>query len=106
MYRITGLYLKLVSLVLRNDSKYDLTKSSGTQYAQSILDTGNGLYYLDKGKNICPEKTVNKKIQSVSVFGIFRDRQDKLWIGTYGDGIYVFDKSNLPSPVVKSEESF
>lgn len=58
------------------------------------VGTVRGLYYLDKGKNICPEKTVNKKIQSVSVFGIFRDRQDKLWIGTYGDGIYVFDKSN------------
>lgn len=58
------------------------------------VGTVRGLYYLDKGKNICPEETVNKKIQSVSVFGIFRDRQDKLWIGTYGDGIYVFDKSN------------
>lgn len=58
------------------------------------VGTVRGLYYLDKGKNICPEKTVNKKIQNVSVFGIFRDRQDKLWVGTYGDGIYVFDKLN------------
>lgn len=65
-------------------------RSSGVDFVGHV----RGLYYLDKGKNICPEKTVNKKIQSVSVFGIFRDRQDKLWIGTYGDGIYVFDKSN------------
>lgn len=38
-----------------------LTKSSGTQYAQSILDTGNGLYYLDN---------INKKLMTFQENGV------------------------------------
>ena len=38
-----------------------LTKSSGTQYAQSVLDTGNGLYYLDN---------INKKLMTFQENGV------------------------------------
>ena len=56
-----------------------------------LVGTVRGLYHV-KEASLHPVLNVNRAIGGLSVYGILRDKQGKLWIGTYGNGIYVFDK--------------
>lgn len=38
------------------------------------------------------EDAITRQLSDRSVYGILRDRQGKLWIGTYGGGITIFDQ--------------
>ena len=42
----------------------------------------------------------------MSVYGVLHDRQGKLWIGSYGSGIFVFDKDNKCVIQLLSENGF
>ncbi|MFT3739898.1 MAG: two-component regulator propeller domain-containing protein [Breznakibacter sp.] len=50
--------------------------------------------YTYTGNEIHIEKAINDQLPDRSVYGILRDRQGKLWVGTYGGGIAVFDRNN------------
>jgi len=50
----------------------------------------DGIYTLRRGKVIREEK-LNNTLARQSVHGIRRDRQGKLWVATYENGIYLFD---------------
>ena len=50
----------------------------------------DGIYSLRHGKVIREEK-LNSVLARQSVHGIRRDRQGKLWVATYENGIYLFD---------------
>lgn len=53
------------------------------------IGTQNGLYSWQDGK-ITEEKEINKQLPDIMVHGIQRDRQGKLWLGTFGKGLIVF----------------
>lgn len=53
------------------------------------IGTQNGLYSWENGK-IIEEKEINKQLPDIMIHGIQRDRQGKLWLGTFGKGLNVF----------------
>ncbi|WP_291530321.1 hybrid sensor histidine kinase/response regulator transcription factor [Bacteroides sp. UBA939] len=59
------------------------------------IGTEYGVYSYNNG-TLRKEDEINRLLPDRSVYGILRDRQGKLWIGTYGGGIAVLDKDNKP----------
>lgn len=55
------------------------------------MGTVLGLCSFD-GRTVRWEEELNRQLPEKSVCGILRDRQGKLWVGTYGWGIRVFDR--------------
>lgn len=49
-----------------------------------------GLYSYEDGR-LDKDERLNSQLPELSVYGIVRDRQGKLWVGTYSCGIVVFD---------------
>lgn len=45
--------------------------------------------FLGNGK-IIEEKEINEQLPDIMIHGIQRDRQGKLWLGTFGKGLIVF----------------
>jgi Signal transduction histidine kinase len=58
-----------------------------------LIGTANGLYRYTQGV-IHKEDYINNQLGEKSNYGILRDRQGKLWIGSFGEGISVFNKNN------------
>lgn len=52
------------------------------------------------------EKAINDRISNRSVYAVLHDRQGKLWIGSYGAGIFVFDSHNDNVVRLRSKEDF
>ena len=50
----------------------------------------DGIYSLRHGR-VTSEEQLNRALARQSVHGIRRDRQGKLWVATYENGIYLFD---------------
>lgn len=55
------------------------------------VGTEYGVYIYENGIATKEEK-VTGQLSDRSVYGIIHDSQGKIWIGTYGGGIFVFDK--------------
>lgn len=53
------------------------------------IGTQNGLYAWVNDK-ITEEKEINKQLPDLMIHGIQKDRQGKLWLGTFGKGLIVF----------------
>ena len=64
-----------------------------------------GLASYEKGI-LRREKEINNQISNLSVYGVLHDRQGKLWIGSYGSGIFVFGKDNKCVIQLLSENGF
>ena len=64
-----------------------------------------GLASYEKGI-LSREEEINNQISNLSVYGVLHDRQGKLWIGSYGSGIFVFDKDNKCVIQLLSENGF
>lgn len=65
-----------------------------------------GIYIYENGKAEKEEKITNQ-LSDRSVYGIVHDRQGKIWVGTYGGGISIFDKDfNLVRRLTINEEFF
>lgn len=60
---------------------------------QILVGAENGVYVYD-GEEAKPLDFVNKTINGVSVTGLLRDKQGKLWVATYGSGVFVFGNRN------------
>lgn len=54
------------------------------------ITASDGIYSLRHGKVVREDK-LNSVLARQSVHGIRRDRQGKLWVATYENGIYLFD---------------
>ncbi len=55
------------------------------------ITTADGIYMLKDGyAEEC--QPINNALNHLSAHGIRRDKQGKFWVGTYENGIYVFDK--------------
>jgi len=52
------------------------------------------------------ESEITGKLRDKSVYGIIIDNQGKLWVGTYGGGISVFDKDGRIVDQIDSESGF
>lgn len=58
------------------------------------IGTEYGIYTYRNGI-LNKEEALNSQLKErQSVYGILRDKQGKLWIGTYGEGLIVFDQYN------------
>lgn len=53
--------------------------------------TDNGLYSYYKGHYAYEEK-INNQLEDKVVFSFIRDQQGKIWIGTFGKGVHIFDE--------------
>lgn len=55
--------------------------------------TENELYSYMNG-HISDEQQLNDQLADRTIYSILRDKEGKLWVGTFGKGIYVFDQNN------------
>ena len=69
------------------------------------IGTVSGLYTYTNGM-VRKEEEINAPISNMSVYSVLHDRQGKLWVGTYGAGIYVFDTENKMVAHLVAEEGF
>lgn len=46
--------------------------------------------YSWENEKVIEEKDINKQLPDIMIHGIQRDRQGKLWLGTFGKGLIVF----------------
>jgi signal transduction histidine kinase/ligand-binding sensor domain-containing protein/DNA-binding response OmpR family regulator len=52
-----------------------------------------GLFSYKNGV-VQKEDSINRQLLDMTVYSVLRDRQGKLWVGTFGKGISIFDKDN------------
>lgn len=57
-----------------------------------ILIGSHGLYRYNNG-DIDEALEYNKTIGHLAIYNIIQDKTGNLWVGTYGNGIYIFDNS-------------
>lgn len=55
------------------------------------ITTSEGIYTLEDGHAV-PCQPINETLSQQSFHGIRRDKQGKLWVATFENGIYLFDK--------------
>lgn len=56
------------------------------------IGTETGVYSYE-GNKVKPEEAINNQLTDKMVHSILCDRQGKLWVGTFGKGIWVFDNT-------------
>ena len=64
-----------------------------------------GIYTYANGQ-LKKETQLDALLPDKSVYGILRDRQGKLWIGTYGGGIAIFDSNNKTVAKLNTSTNF
>ena len=57
------------------------------------VGTESGLYIYENGK-LEVAGFIQSQLPDTKIHGILRDKEDKLWIGTFGKGVSVFDPNN------------
>ncbi len=57
------------------------------------IGTQNGIYTYTNGK-LENQIEINNQLTTKSIYGVYRNKQGKLWVGTFGAGVFVFDKNN------------
>lgn len=58
------------------------------------VGTESGLYIYENGK-LEVAGFIQSQLPDTKIHGILRDKEDKLWIGTFGKGVSVFDPNNM-----------
>jgi signal transduction histidine kinase/DNA-binding response OmpR family regulator len=58
-----------------------------------LAGTNMGVFSYQHNR-FCSEVQINNQLNDRNIYGILRDRQGKLWVGTFGKGIFVFDADN------------
>lgn len=90
----------IFSLDISSGAVRRITEPENRNYANNIaimpdgkvlLGMQGGIFEYENGKITKLEKMSNA-FNNLIPNGIVVDRQGKLWIGTYGDGIFIFDK--------------
>ncbi|GHT58761.1 hybrid sensor histidine kinase/response regulator [Bacteroidia bacterium] len=69
------------------------------------IGANDGLYSCTEGL-IGKEDAINNQLSDRMIYSILRDRQGKLWVGTFGKGIFVFDKDNKLVIELNNETGF
>lgn len=61
-----------------------------------LIGADEGIYKYNNGNFVCWQEIQNQ-LPDRMVHGILRDKEGKLWIGTFGQGISIFNKNNKMS---------
>lgn len=69
------------------------------------IGTRNGIYIYSEGK-LEKESHISDQLTAQSVYGIRRDKQGNLWIGTYGAGIFIFDTRGTLTKHLSMQQGF
>ena len=64
-----------------------------------------GIYSYFEGV-LRKEDALTRQLRDKSVYGIVRDRQGKLWVGTYGGGIAIFNKDEQKVLSLNTDQNF
>ncbi len=72
-----------------NSTVFDTCRVGNRLY----IGTTNGLWQRDADGRLTERSDINRQMEVVIVHGVAVDREGKLWIGTFGDGLYVFTQS-------------
>lgn len=70
-----------------------------------LAGTFNGLYEL-KGSEFVKNTEISRQFNNLVVNGLTIDKQGKLWVGTYGDGVFVFAPNGKLTAHLQSEKGF
>ena len=69
------------------------------------IGTEENIYIYSEGV-IGKADNINCQMPDKSIYGILRDQQGKLWIGTYDGGISIFDKTGKLTTVLSTDHGF
>ena len=78
---------------------------SRTEDGRLLAGAQDGLYEYRQGCFIELD-SVNVLMHHLIPDGVVRDRQGKTWVGTYGGGVFVFDKDMKPLLQLRNEDGF
>lgn len=67
-----------------------------------LIATENGLYSCIN-HTVVFEQQINEQVGDKTIYSVLRDRQGKLWVGTFGKGIFVFDPANKLVDVINRD---
>lgn len=93
--------IERMPLDVRDLSVFTFFREDGKFWMGTVL----GLYTYSGGK-IHKETELNRQLEEKSVYGILRDRQGKLWVGTYGWGVKVFDRNRRVAAELNTDTGF
>ena len=68
----------------------DVNVMLSDKYGKVWIGTENGLYSYSKGE-LTKEENINRKLSCPYIQGLAMDRSGRLWIGTGGEGVFIFD---------------
>ncbi len=71
-----------------------------------LIGTTDGLYTSTDGRNATMRQAVTTQLEDKAVHGIIHDKRDNLWVGTFGKGLWVFDKSDSLLIKLRVDEGF
>lgn len=82
-----------------DNGSFSRIKSSGNKDIFTLYESddhkvfvgSHGLYIYENGE-IKEAVCYNKGLRQQAIYSIIQDSSGNLWVGTYGDGIYIFDK--------------
>jgi ligand-binding sensor domain-containing protein/serine phosphatase RsbU (regulator of sigma subunit) len=89
-------------LIYKGDDKltpldtFRITKNDGSEYSKIVIDrfsniylstTDNGVFKIDAKTRTIYNYTTNNGLNSNAIQCLYIDREDNLWIGTYGNGL-------------------
>lgn len=69
----------------------DVHAFCGTDDGKVWIGAGNTLYSYANGK-LHNETKINKELNGPVIYSLMQDSRERLWVGTLGKGIYVYDK--------------
>ena len=96
---------KVTRLKMSEDSNNYASSFYNLSNGKVLFGTQDGLYEYDSD-NINKLKDISSAISSLVPHGIAEDRQGKLWIGTYGNGVFIFDKNRKLTHHLESGKGF
>lgn len=59
-----------------------------------LIGTSDGLYTSTDGMHAELHRPITSQLEDKEINGIVHDKSGKLWIGTFGKGVWVFDRSD------------
>ena len=59
---------------------------------RTYVGTVSGLWEQEEGESLVERKDINDQLDIKMVYGVAEDRQGKIWVGTFGEGLHIFQQ--------------